>query len=58
MVEIIRDRDRVSAVAERHHACKMGLQGIVSKRENSTYHSGQNPNAPAVTREAEEDWSR
>ena len=47
------------------HACKMGLEGIVSKRKGSTYHSGRspdwlkmkNPAAPAVTREAEEDWT-
>ena len=47
------------------HACKMGLEGIVSKRKDSAYRSGRspdwlkmkNPNAPAVTREAEEDWS-
>jgi bifunctional non-homologous end joining protein LigD len=46
------------------HACKMGLEGIVSKRRNSPYNSGRsphwlkskNPNAPAVKREAEEDW--
>ena len=48
------------------HACKMGLEGIVSKRKDSAYRSGRspdwlkmkNPNAPAVTREAEEDWAR
>jgi bifunctional non-homologous end joining protein LigD len=48
------------------HACKMGLEGIVSKRKDSRYRSGRspdwlkitNPNAPAVTREAEEDWSK
>jgi bifunctional non-homologous end joining protein LigD len=48
------------------HACKMGLEGIVSKRKDSPYRSGRspdwlkvkNPNAPAVTREAEEDWGR
>jgi bifunctional non-homologous end joining protein LigD len=48
------------------HACKMGLEGIVSKRKDSTYRSGRspdwlkskNPNAPAVKREAEEDWGR
>jgi hypothetical protein len=47
------------------HACKMGLEGIVSKRKDSAYRVGRstdwlkkkNPNAPAVTREAEEDWS-
>ena len=46
------------------HACKMGLEGIVSKRLGSRYVSGRtrdwlkfkNPNAPAVRREAEEDW--
>jgi len=48
------------------HACKMGLEGIVSKRLGSTYRSGRsrqwvkskNPAAPAVKREAEEDWGR
>jgi bifunctional non-homologous end joining protein LigD len=46
------------------HACKMGLEGIVSKRLGSRYRSGRskdwlkfkNPAAPAVKREAEEDW--
>ena len=46
------------------HTCKMGLEGIVSKRKDSRYRSGRapdwlrmkNPNAPEVTREAEEDW--
>jgi bifunctional non-homologous end joining protein LigD len=46
------------------HACKMGLEGIVSKRLGSLYRSGRspdwlkfkNPDAPAVKREAEEDW--
>ena len=45
-------------------ACKMGLEGIVSKRLGSRYRSGRskdwlkfkNPEAPAVKREAEEDW--
>jgi bifunctional non-homologous end joining protein LigD len=48
------------------HACKMGLEGIVSKRLGSRYRSGRspdwvkfkNPDAPAVRREAEEDWAR
>ena len=48
------------------HACKMGLEGIVSKRLGSTYRSGRskdwlkfkNPDAPAVKREAEEDWGK
>ena len=46
------------------HACKLGLEGIVSKRQDSGYRSGRSPdwikskhpNAPAVKREAEEDW--
>ena len=46
------------------HACKMGLEGIVSKRLGSRYRSGRspdwlkfkNPDAPAVKREAEEEW--
>jgi ATP-dependent DNA ligase len=48
------------------HACKLGLEGIVSKRKDSPYRSGRspdwlkmkNPQAPAVKREAEEDWGR
>jgi bifunctional non-homologous end joining protein LigD len=48
------------------HACKLGLEGIVSKRKDSHYVSGRcrywikskNPNAPAVKREAEIDWGR
>ena len=48
------------------HACKLGLEGIVSKRLGSRYRSGRspdwvkmkNPQAPAVRREAEEDWGR
>jgi ATP-dependent DNA ligase len=47
-------------------ARKLGLEGIVSKRRNSPYRSGRsldwikskNPSAPAVSREAEEDWGR
>ena len=48
------------------HACKMGLEGIVSKRKGSAYRFGRSPdwlkmknaNAPAVKREAEEEWSK
>jgi bifunctional non-homologous end joining protein LigD len=48
------------------HACKLGLEGIVSKRSGSPYRSGRspdwlkmkNPDAPAVKREAEEDWGK
>jgi ATP-dependent DNA ligase len=45
-------------------ASAMSLEGIVSKRLGSRYRSGRtkdwlkfkNPDAPAVRREAEEDW--
>jgi bifunctional non-homologous end joining protein LigD len=48
------------------HASRMGLEGIVSKKLGSRYRSGRspdwlkfkNPDAPAVKREAEEDWGR
>jgi bifunctional non-homologous end joining protein LigD len=48
------------------HACKLGLEGIVSKRKDSAYRSGRSPDwvkmknvdAPAVKREAEEDWCK
>src|SRR4051794_1737424 len=47
-------------------ACRMGLEGIVSKRLGSRYRSGRspdwlkfkNPAAPAVKREAEEHWGK
>jgi bifunctional non-homologous end joining protein LigD len=47
-------------------ACKLGCEGIVSKRLGSPYRSGRsphwvkvkNPKAPAVKREAEENWGR
>jgi bifunctional non-homologous end joining protein LigD len=47
-------------------ACRLGCEGIVSKRLGSSYHSGRsphwvkvkNPKAPAVKREAEEDWGK
>ena len=48
------------------HACALGCEGIVRKRLGSRYRSGRspdwlkfkNPAAPAVRREAEEDWGR
>ena len=48
------------------HACLLGCEGIVSKRKDSPYRSGRsrhrvkskNPTAPAVKREAEEDWGK
>jgi ATP-dependent DNA ligase len=55
------DYDDGAAVFQ--HACKMGLEGIVSKRKDSPYRSGRskdwlkmkNPACAAVKREAEED---
>jgi bifunctional non-homologous end joining protein LigD len=49
-----------------YKACLLGCEGIVSKRCDSRYTSGRsrawrkskNPNAPAVRRKAEEDWSK
>jgi ATP-dependent DNA ligase len=49
-----------------HHACALGCEGIVSKRLGSRYRSGhsrdwlkfKNPEAPAVKREAEEEWGK
>jgi ATP-dependent DNA ligase len=45
---------------------RSGLEGIVSKRKDSAYRSGRSPDwlkmknadAPAVKREAEENWGR
>ena len=48
------------------HACKLGLEGIVSKRKDSAYRSGRSPDwlkmknadAPAVKRQEEEEWGK
>jgi bifunctional non-homologous end joining protein LigD len=48
------------------HACKMGLEGIVSKRRDSRYASGttpnwvksKNPHSAAVERETNKDWGK
>ena len=48
------------------HACALGCEGIVSKRLGSHYKSGRsdhwlkvkNPDAPAVKRIEEENWSK
>jgi bifunctional non-homologous end joining protein LigD len=48
------------------HACKLGLEGIVSKRLGSLYVCGRsrdwlkfkNPSHPAAKREFEEDWGK
>ena len=47
-----------------HHVCRMGLEGIVSKRTDAPYRSGpskvwlktRNPDSAAVRREREEEW--
>ena len=49
--------------SKNQHACKLGCEGILSKRLGSRYRSGRsphwlkikNPAAPAVKREAEEE---
>jgi bifunctional non-homologous end joining protein LigD len=49
-----------------HYTCKLGLEGIVSKRLGSPYRSGRsrhwvkmkNPACAAVKREAEEEWGK
>jgi bifunctional non-homologous end joining protein LigD len=46
------------------HACRMGLEGIVSKRLTAPYRSGRstewlkikNPNSPAMVRHREDRW--
>jgi bifunctional non-homologous end joining protein LigD len=46
------------------HSCKMGLEGVVSKRKASSYRSGRSTDwlkfknlaAPAAKRETEENW--
>jgi len=46
------------------HTCRLGLEGIVSKRKDSPYRSGRspdwikskNPASAAARREVEEDW--
>jgi bifunctional non-homologous end joining protein LigD len=48
------------------HACALGCEGIISKRLGSPYRAGRsahwlkvkNPAAPAVKREAEEEWRK
>jgi bifunctional non-homologous end joining protein LigD len=48
------------------HACRLGFEGIVSKRKGSRYQSGRsydwlklkNPDAPAAHREALESWNK
>jgi bifunctional non-homologous end joining protein LigD len=57
--------EEVGAIVFRE-ACKLSCEGIVSKRLGSLYRRGRsphwikvkNPKAPAVKREAEEDWGR
>jgi ATP-dependent DNA ligase len=47
-----------------HQACKMGLEGIVSKRLSAPYRSGpskdwikvKNPDSPAMIRAREAEW--
>jgi bifunctional non-homologous end joining protein LigD len=64
----IRFNEHIEADGETvfRHACKLSLEGIVSKRKDSPYRSGRSPDwlkmknadAPAVKREEEEEWGR
>jgi bifunctional non-homologous end joining protein LigD len=77
LAKLLHDRDSdLSIILNEHYeedgetvfreACRLGCEGIVSKRLGSTYRRGRsplwlkvkNPDAPAVKREAEEDWRR
>ena len=81
LAKLLRERQRfegshLSLVLNEHYeedgaivfreACKLGCEGIVSKRLGSIYRRGRsplwlkvkNPNAPAAKCEAEEDWGR
>jgi len=77
LAKLLHDRDSdLSIILNEHYeedgetvfreACRLGCEGIVSKRLGSTYRRGRsplwlkvkNPDAPAVRREAEEDWGR
>jgi hypothetical protein len=48
------------------HACRLGLEGIVSKRLSASYRSGRstewlkikNPNSPAMVRHREDRWQK
>jgi ATP-dependent DNA ligase len=75
LAKLLKD-SRLSLVLNAHYdddgaivyreACRLGCEGIVSKRLGSPYRSGRSlhwvkvkkPKAPAVTREAEGDWGR
>ena len=75
LAKLLHDSDSdLSIVLNKHYeedgatvfreACRLGCEGIVSKKLGSIYRRGRsplwlkvkNPNAPAVKREAEEDW--
>ena len=74
LAKLLHDSDSVSIVLNKHfeedgaiifrEACRLGCEGIVSKKLGSIYRRGRsplwlkvkNPKAPAVKREAEEDW--
>jgi bifunctional non-homologous end joining protein LigD len=76
MLAKLLERSHLSLVLNEHYeedgalvfreACRLGCEGIVSKKLGSIYRRGRsplwlkvkNPNAPAVKREAEEDWGR
>jgi hypothetical protein len=41
-------RDEADGPTVFAHACKMGLEGIVSKRKDSAYRSGRSPDSAAA----------
>ena len=64
-IQVVEHIEAADGATVFEHACKLGLEGIVSKRRGSRYESGRsrhwikikNQESPAVKREAEEDWS-
>jgi ATP-dependent DNA ligase len=66
LIKTINDLMKCDGETVFRHACKLGLEGIVSKRKESVYRSGRstdwlkmkNADAPAVKCEAEEDWGK
>jgi bifunctional non-homologous end joining protein LigD len=62
----LRFSEHLDADGERmfHHACKLGLEGIVCKRRDAPYRSGRskswvkvkNPASPAMMRLEDEAW--
>jgi bifunctional non-homologous end joining protein LigD len=60
----VRFSEHLAGEGEFRHACKLGLEGIVSKRRHSAYRSGRskswikvkNPDSPAMLRLEDGTW--